>query len=155
MIEISDRQWARLWDKVERAGSEECWIWKGARSSGTPQMFVSVPGTSGTSLSVRRIIWEQTRGEDVPAGHVVTTSCGDQICVNPNHLVRMSRREFALRNGSPTATNSKREVCKNGHPFTEENTYLRRDGRGRQCRACAREQVGRHRKRKRHDDTES
>lgn len=26
--------------------------------------------------------------------------------------------------------------CHLGHPFTEENTYLRPDGRGRQCRIC-------------------
>lgn len=27
-------------------------------------------------------------------------------------------------------------VCKNGHEFTEANTYFRPDGRGRQCRRC-------------------
>lgn len=36
--------------------------------------------------------------------------------------------------------------CKNGHPFTPENTRFRKDG-GRACRTCAREATARHRAR--------
>jgi hypothetical protein len=28
------------------------------------------------------------------------------------------------------------DCCRRGHPFTEANTYMRPDGRGRECRAC-------------------
>jgi len=28
------------------------------------------------------------------------------------------------------------DCCRRGHPFTEDNTYMRPDGRGRECRAC-------------------
>jgi hypothetical protein len=147
-MDITETQWNKLWQKATRGGPDDCWEWKGAKSSGTPMVFIGVPGTPGRTISARKIIWEQTRGEDVPAGSIVTNSCQNRLCVNPNHIIVVTRREHALRNGSPTALNSQRETCKNGHPFTEENTYLRKDGRGRQCRTCAREQVAKHRKRK-------
>jgi hypothetical protein len=28
------------------------------------------------------------------------------------------------------------DCCRRGHTFTEANTYMRPDGRGRECRAC-------------------
>lgn len=31
-----------------------------------------------------------------------------------------------------------RTVCKNGHPYTPENTYTRPDGTGRMCKECSR-----------------
>lgn len=150
MIEISDKQWERLFTKVERPATEDaatlCWEWSGSRSMGVPQMFIGNGKGGGSSASVRRVVWEQTRGEEIPRGHIVTTSCENGLCVNPNHLVCMSRREFALRNGSPTAQNAAKTHCKNGHAMTELNTYIRKDGKGRQCRACARDQVKRHRR---------
>lgn len=152
MIDITDKQWDRLWTKVDRPTSEDapklCWEWGGSNSMGVPQMFISNGKGGGTSHSVRRIVWENTRGEEVAEGHIVTTNCRNKACVNPNHLVQMTRKEQALQNGSPTATNAGKTHCKNGHEFTEENTYVRPDGRGRQCRTCTREIVGRHRKKK-------
>ena len=32
--------------------------------------------------------------------------------------------------------NKSRKLCKHGHKFTPENTYLRPDGGGRGCRTC-------------------
>lgn len=37
-------------------------------------------------------------------------------------------------------------ACRNGHVFTPENTYLRPDGGGRQCRTCIRQRTIRRRK---------
>jgi len=31
------------------------------------------------------------------------------------------------------------DCCRRGHRFTEANTYMRPDGRGRECRACRRD----------------
>lgn len=42
------------------------------------------------------------------------------------------------------------EKCKNGHPWTPENTYHRPDGRSRQCRKCV--HLSNIRYRKRHPD---
>lgn len=36
---------------------------------------------------------------------------------------------------------AKRDLCDNGHEFTEQNTYVRSDG-GRRCRACERIRKG-------------
>lgn len=153
MIDISDKQWNRLWEKVERPpaedpdGRDKCWSWRASASSGIPQMFVGNGHGGGLTVSVRRVVWEQTRDEIV-GDQIVTTipSCTGNLCVNPNHLVLMTRREFSLRNGSPTASNAAKTHCKNGHELTEENVYVRKDGRGRQCRVCSREGVARHRR---------
>ena len=40
----------------------------------------------------------------------------------------------ALRNGRNFFTN--KNACKNGHPWTEKNTYIRKDKGTRQCRQC-------------------
>lgn len=37
-----------------------------------------------------------------------------------------------------THHNARKAHCKNGHEFTEENTYIRSDGRSRDCRTCHR-----------------
>ena len=52
----------------------------------------------------------------------------------------------AVRNGvHPMA---KRTHCVNGHPFSEQNTYLIRGGKKRRCKTCAAEQYRRWRTRK-------
>jgi hypothetical protein len=38
----------------------------------------------------------------------------------------------------PGAFNRNKTHCKRGHEFTEENTYVKKDG-ARDCRACRRE----------------
>lgn len=75
----------------------------------------------------------------VCAGCNVTAEClaeslarGDQFGIFGG-LTPVERRERGLKR-------LRRNYCRNGHPFTEENTYW--DGNGhRACRRCARERV--------------
>jgi hypothetical protein len=63
--------------------------------------------------------------------------CRVPACVNPAHLEPVTPKVNYLRGESPLAVNARKSVCKNGHPFDEENTVI--VPRGRQCRACRKE----------------
>lgn len=57
------------------------------------------------------------------------------------------RRRIEQAKGRPVEVAPKDKTeCKNGHPFTPENTRVRPEG-GRSCRACAREATARYRAR--------
>ncbi len=155
MIEISDEAWTKLWSRTDTSKTDECWAWDGVMSGGTPMFFIARPGRRGLNASARRVIWDQLHPDDpLMKDQVITVSCEDRSCVNPGHFERMSRKEFAVRSGSMAATNRNRTHCKNGHEFTEENTYTRSDGRGRQCRMCARDHVQKHRARSKGDEVD-
>lgn len=72
-------------------------------------------------------------------------SCLHRRCVNVEHLALESREENT--NASPNS-NAAKTRCKNGHEFTDENTYTDRNG-ARHCRACHREVEAARRKNRR------
>lgn len=69
--------------------------------------------------------------------------CMHRRCVNPEHLKLATPRENQHRSHLTAASKT---ACVNGHPFTEENTYLRPDGKGRGCRTCTQIRARRQRK---------
>jgi hypothetical protein len=74
--------------KVQQFAIEEpcgCWRWVGARSNGvTPSMQ-----WLGRVDNVRRHILRD-RGA-ILTGYLAGTSCGNPTCVNPDHVVKMTR----------------------------------------------------------------
>jgi hypothetical protein len=56
--------------------------------------------------------------------------CRNRSCVNPSHLEAVTHHENMLRGGNSIKTH-----CKNGHEFTQENTYTDKFG-FRHCRIC-------------------
>jgi len=58
----------------------------------------------------------------------------DVVCANC-HRIRTHRLHMAAR--KPFSEPAARTHCANGHPYTEENTRIRRNG-WRVCRACER-----------------
>jgi hypothetical protein len=68
--------------------------------------------------------------------------CRNTLCVNPDHLEKVTRRENVLRGTSFAASNALKTRCPKGHPLSGDNLYNRPDrpeGRGRQCLKCRRE----------------
>jgi hypothetical protein len=63
--------------------------------------------------------------------------CRNRWCVNPSHLEQVTNTENVLRGMSPPAIAARRSTCAAGHPYTTDNTYLRRRGQ-RECRECTR-----------------
>lgn len=77
----------------------------------------------------------------VPKGMTIDHLCKNKSCVRPDHLEAVSMRENVLRSDNLAALNARKTHCKNGHPFTKENTYIFKGNCGhfRQCKKCWRQ----------------
>jgi len=126
MTDRADEIAERIEENYSPEPNSGCWLWTGDTQRGYPRICVSL-----VSFRVHRWVYENTAGR-IPRGHVVHHKCGVKCCVNPDHLEAMSPRDHM---GMHNTVDGR---CKRGHPFTEENTFRRSDGR-RTCLTCKRE----------------
>lgn len=98
-----------------------CWLWTGpVMANGYGQVDLG-----GRHWLAHRLVWALLVGSSPEHLH---HRCRVRRCVNPAHLEPLTAADHARAH--------RLESCKAGHPLIPENTYERRDGRGRQCRAC-------------------
>lgn len=63
----------------------DCWLWAGSKNSkGLPTIVRIVDGKK-VNMSGRRWVY-MASGRQLQPSEVVTTSCGDPSCLNPEHL---------------------------------------------------------------------
>lgn len=144
----------RFWEKV-RVDSDGCWRWTASTTSnGYGKMY-----WNGKLLASHRISFETLIGQ-IPAGAQLDHTCHDpnlckvsgpchhRPCVNPSHLKPGTQFDNMAKG---RARNTKREQthCKNGHEFSEENTYITPSTGLRSCRTCYQNRYPERAKRKR------
>lgn len=89
MIQLSEKDHARLWSYVEVHAPDECWPWTGSIKHNKcrrprPQMTVW-NGTQQTNLSVQRYIYYIYNNKDID-GKQIYPKCRNPLCCNPAHL---------------------------------------------------------------------
>jgi hypothetical protein len=92
--------------------------------------------------NVHRLAWQLLVG-DIPDGMHLDHLCRNPPCWWSDHLQVVTLVENVERGYGPIAQHARRTHCKQGHEFTEANTYIApSDGKRaarRKCRACNRE----------------
>lgn len=126
----SDR--ARLLALVEKTDS--CWVWLGfidKRGYGTFKV-------NDKTVRAHRASYAIFCGDLVP-GLTINHKCSNRKCVNPDHIEQVTMAENNLAAATASTINKSKTHCIRGHAFDAKNTYLKPDGRGRECRTCKRE----------------
>lgn len=85
----------RFWTMVDKAGSNECWLWIGKKGS-KGYGLVHVDSRSGRQQQAHRAAYELTVGP-IPPGLEIDHLCRVRACVNPAHLEPVTRAENMRR----------------------------------------------------------
>ncbi|QIG68266.1 HNH endonuclease protein [Rhizobium phage RHph_Y1_10] len=72
----------RFEEKFDRAGENDCWLWKAGRSRPQEHPKIRLDGGYKKASKVSLLLY---RGQDAGDMHVCH-SCDTPLCVNPNHL---------------------------------------------------------------------
>jgi hypothetical protein len=122
-----------------------CWLWTGKRNRPGEGGY-GVIFAEGRGVYVHRLaheLWIGPIPEGYEVDHVAERGCESTLCFNPAHLEAVLPYTNNMRSRSRAALNARKTECNHGHPFDEANTWT--NGKGRQCRACAREHQARRR----------
>lgn len=137
VMELTEKDIARFWSKVDRRGPDECWPWSGNKTSrGYGRLWLGGRPVYAHRLAV------VISGREMPHARLACHSCDTPLCVNPSHLfvgtwndnVQDAKAKGRLRGPHRDKTH-----CKHGHPLSGENVGKGRPG-NRVCLACKREQ---------------
>lgn len=141
---INEKRWNLFLKKVIKTPA--CWIWTGHILGGPCGGYGHV--TIGNRQKRAHIVsYEQLKGK-IPSGLVLDHLCRNRSCVNPDHLEPVTIQENIRRGISPSALHALQTHCKNGHEFTQENTYFYPRKRGAIWRTCKKCTANRNAKRK-------
>lgn len=126
-----------FWARVGQ--THGCWLWLGRLDSngyGVIQL-----GRGEPRITASRASWIIHNGPIKSNKTFVCRHCDNPPCVNPKHLflgIQKDNLGDAARKGRMKSHgkgwNRYKVFCKNGHEFTEENTYVWKNKRI--CRIC-------------------
>lgn len=152
-LTLEQRFWAYVVVPANR--ERECWTWTGERQ----KAGYALVRHKGKRQTASRIAWSIHHGKAFPQGKLACHSCDNPGCVNPHHIWPGSDKENmqdAIAKGRFRTRKAPVMFCKNGHPFSSENTQIRIKKTGktmRVCRACSRNRRNRPEVRERANET--
>src|SRR5580704_17509401 len=113
-------------ERLSKATPDGCRIWQGnCVPKGYP--LVGKGGHGKGSIYAHRAAYELAKGP-IPDGCEMHHTCGNVKCINPNHLIAITKAEHHAAHRKPT--------CPKGHEYTPEHTYIRARDKARMCRKC-------------------
>lgn len=86
-------------------------------------------------IMAHRVAYQEA-GHELISGLEIDHLCRNRACINPDHLEQVTHKENTLRGNTITAANKAKTHCPLGHEYTEENTYIVKPKKLRQCRRC-------------------
>jgi HNH endonuclease len=93
------------------------------------------------TVRIHRVIYQLVHGVALPKGVAVCHSCDVRNCIEISHLWVGSWKDNLVDCRKKNRhVNGAKEVCKHGHEFTPDNTWLHtyKGNTRRHCRACQR-----------------
>ena len=120
-----------LLSRMKYAEKSGCWIWTGALVTGYGVVHMRKVRPS-SYLLVHRLCFELAVGPIDDGHHVhheVEKGCIGRACCNPDHVAPVTGGDHVRIHAA------QRDTCRDGHPYTPENTFVTADG-WRRCREC-------------------
>ena len=144
-------EFERFLSKIE-LDANGCWLWTGGLdASGYGLCSVGYPAHTRRA---HLVAYEHFIGT-IPQGLTLDHLCRVPRCVNPTDTEPVTLVANVLRGEGAAVKNSRKTNCKNGHPFTAENTGYSRaskkrggETKHRFCLICAAAAKRRHAQRK-------
>lgn len=131
---VRDHTTRSFWERVERRGDTECWLWLGSVDR---KGYGRLMPRHAESCKAHRYSYALHRGP-IPVNAVILHTCDVPGCVNPAHLragsvadntrdmVSKGRHRRPLKDG----------ICRRGHLLTPDNLIIRPGHEGKRCRIC-------------------
>lgn len=120
-----------IYSKIKVDKETGCWVWAGYCFN------YPLINLKDSKVYVHHLVYtwfKSPRTKGLQLHH----TCENKKCVNPIHLEELT---VGKHNATKDINyhNAGKTHCKRGHEFTEENTYIYRNGKSRVCKTCSKE----------------